>query len=894
MAGEISGIKWNDLNNNGVKDSNESGLAGWTIYLDQNKNGQLDAGEKSTTTDANGNYKFTGLTAGAYTVAEVQKPGWAQTFPTVGESTLIPIKDRRDLIFDPSRKLLYMTTSDGDVERFDINSKSLLTPFDVGNSLNGGDITSDGSALYVAENQTGATQGFIRKVNLNNGSVTNLTYNLEYDDRPSDVAIGSNGIGIVHSFGQWHPMRELNLNTDQISKRTDKTSVYGGAQIVRSVDRSLFFITQDGISSGPIFTYDAVANKFSNDKWTNAYLGNNLSAVNRNGSLIALEWGNGISILDRNLNSVENLSGVDGGMAFDPLKDVLYAANSTTDQIIAFDTNTWKELYHLDIGEDIKNDWDNSSRPFGNGMMTTSNDGQLLFMSTSSGVRMFNVTDAPAGTHKVDLSDSQVVTDINFGNHQTAPTAKLSIDNVTVTEGNSGTKDAVFTVSLDKASTQTVTVNYATANDSAIAGQDYTAKEGLLTFAPGQTKQQILVPVIGDTLVEPNETFKVNLTKATNAEIVTSVGLGTILNDDSFVLPQLSIGNVKVTEGDSGAKDATFDVSLSAASTQTVTVNYVTADESATAGQDYKQTSGILTFAPGQTTQTIAVPVIGDTLVEPDETFKVNLSNGTNATIAVASGVGTILNDDSIGGKSGNDVLIGTLGHDTLDGGAGHDTIEGLAGHDWLKGGSDHDWIDGGDGHDTVDGGSGYDTIYGGKGNDSLIGGEGDDEVYGGQNNDLLNGGDGDDIIYGGQNKDTVIGGAGDDELYGDKGNDVVIGVDSLDGAPGVGELDTLTGGEGIDRFVLGDAIAGAYYNDGKAKSSGTADFALITDFNIAEDFIQLAGTEANYVLSAIGGNTNIYLDNDGTLGLGSKDELIARVAGVTSLNLTDSYFLYV
>ncbi len=1018
----ISGIKWNDTDSDGVRDVGEAGLSGWTIYLDQNQNGKLDTDEKSTTTDANGKYTFSELTPGSYTVAEVQKTGWQQTFPGNGtgvQSVLIPIKDRRDLVFDPTRNLLYITTSDGDLERYNVATQTLLTPYDVGNSLNGGDITPDGSALYVAEGQRGATQGFIRKVNLSTGSVTNITYNLDFGEGGAwDLNIASNGKGFLstgYEGSGWTPFRELNLSNDTLSIRQDAGgSGFGGevsapAYIFRGSDRNLFFMTEGNISSGPIFTYNALTNTFPKKAKTDTFLGSVLAAINRDSSLIATEVGTGISIMDANFNGIENLTDVDGGMAFDPVKDVLYAANTKSDQIIAFDTNTWKELYRFNIGEDIGNSWDNSSQPLGNGVMTVSDDGKYLFMSTPNGVRMFNLTGSgPTNIHQVNVSAGQVVTDINFGNHQTAATAKLSIDNVTVTEGNSGITNATFTVSLDKASTETITVNYGTANDTAIAGQDYTAKEGLLTFAPGQTTQQIQVSVIGDTLVELNETFKVNLTKATNAEIITSVGLGTILNDDSFVLPQLSIGNAKVTEGDSGTKDATFTVSLSAASTQTVTVNYITADESAIAGQDYKQTSGILTFAPGQTTQTIAVPVIGDTIVEPDETFKVNLSNainakiaitpgvgtilnddsfvlpqlsignakvtegdsgtkdatftvslsaastqtvtvnyitadesaiagqdykqtsgiltfapgqttqtiavpvigdtivepdetfkvnlsnGTNATIAVASGVGTILNDDSIGGNSGNDSLMGTSGHDTLDGGAGHDTIKGLAGHDWLKGGLDHDLIDGGDGHDTVDGGSGYDTIYGGKGNDSLIGGEGDDEVYGGQNNDLLNGGDGDDILYGGQNKDTVIGGAGDDELYGDKDNDVLIGVDSLDAAPGVGELDTLTGGQGIDRFVLGDAIAKAYYNDGKANSRGTADFALITDFNIAEDFIQLAGKEADYVLSAIGGNTNIYLDNDGTLGFSSKDELIGSVAGVTSLNLADSYFLYV
>ena len=77
----ISGQVFNDLNANGLKDGGESGQSGWTVYLDANGNGQLDTGETSTTTAADGSYSFDGLAAGTYTVAEVQQSGWQQTSP---------------------------------------------------------------------------------------------------------------------------------------------------------------------------------------------------------------------------------------------------------------------------------------------------------------------------------------------------------------------------------------------------------------------------------------------------------------------------------------------------------------------------------------------------------------------------------------------------------------------------------------------------------------------------------------------------------------------------------------------------------------------------------------------------------------------------------------------
>ena len=108
----------------------------------------------------------------------------------------------------------------------------------------------------------------------------------------------------------------------------------------------------------------------------------------------------------------------------------------------------------------------------------------------------------------------------------------------------------------------------------------------------------------------------------------------------------LTINNVSVLEGNSGTTPATFTVTLSPASAVPVTVHYATSDGTATAGSDYTATSGTLAFAPGVTSQTITVPVIGDTVVEPDETFTVTLSQPSAATISVSTGVGTILNDD--------------------------------------------------------------------------------------------------------------------------------------------------------------------------------------------------------------------------------------------------------
>lgn len=532
-SSSIAGSLWNDLNSNGLREWNESGLAGRTVYLDQNKNGVLDVGETATITNSTGDYRFTDLAPGTYTVAEVVPTGWQQTTPVASQSTLLPIRDRRDLIFDPLRNRLYMTTSDGDVERYDIATGNLLTPWHVGNSLNGGDITSDGSALYIAENQQGATQGFVRKVNLETGAVTNLTTpDADWDTNPSDVTIGSNGIGLIRRRGQWQSMLALNLSTDTISTQPISGGLlYGGDLIARSSDRSLLLIRgADGL-----FTYSSATNTFSAQRAASA---NSFFAVNRNGTRIAVEVGSSISILDSNLNGVENLTNVDGGLAFDPTKDVLYAASSATSQIIAFDTNTWRELYRFNIGEDIRPaySYDDPSKPLGNGVMTVSEDGKFLFLSTPLGVRVFNLNQMSDGnqTYTLNVAAGQAVTGLTFGNQ---PTPAFSVSDVSVVEGDSGTRSMVFTVQLSVARTQTTTVDYTTADGTAIAGSDYTAIQGTLTFNPGETTKTIVVPILGDTLDEADETFRLQLSHPTNAEITLNAGTATgrIVNDDQLI-----------------------------------------------------------------------------------------------------------------------------------------------------------------------------------------------------------------------------------------------------------------------------------------------------------------------------------------------------------------------
>ena len=256
-----------------------------------------------------------------------------------------------------------------------------------------------------------------------------------------------------------------------------------------------------------------------------------------------------------------------------------------------------------------------------------------------------------AGPTNATLADSQGLGTINDND----PTPTLSVNDATVIEGNTGTVPATFTVTLSAPSGRSVTVDYATANGTAIAPGDYAATSGPLTFAAGETTKTVTVQVSGDVLNEAaTESFFLNLSNATNATLTDAQGLGTITEDDGT--PEISINDAAVSENN--ASGANFTVSLSAPSGQTVTVDYATANGSATAPADYTAGTGTLTFNPGQTSKQVNVLVVNDLLDEIDETFNVNLSNPQQATIADAQAVGTINDNDPTPALSVDDVTI--------------------------------------------------------------------------------------------------------------------------------------------------------------------------------------------------------------------------------------------
>jgi hypothetical protein len=218
----------------------------------------------------------------------------------------------------------------------------------------------------------------------------------------------------------------------------------------------------------------------------------------------------------------------------------------------------------------------------------------------------------------------------------------IAITNRAVTEGDSGTVNVRLRVDLSGPSPQTVTVDYTTGDGTAKQPGDYTQTSGTLTFAPGQTSKQINVPVQGDLLDEKDEKFNVQLSNQTNALIADGVGLATIRDDDPT--PSVSIADAPIRNEGNRHR---FPVTLSAPSGQRVVVDYTTQDGTAVAGDDYTPKSGTLAFPPGQVVRNVDVFTVEDAVIEPNETFTVELSNPLHGTIADGSGGTTIKNDDT-------------------------------------------------------------------------------------------------------------------------------------------------------------------------------------------------------------------------------------------------------
>lgn len=242
---------------------------------------------------------------------------------------------------------------------------------------------------------------------------------------------------------------------------------------------------------------------------------------------------------------------------------------------------------------------------------------------------------APGATATVSITDND-----------NAPT--LSIDNVTVSEADGS---ATFTVTRTGLTQLTATAQFATANGTATEPGDYTSTLASISIAGGGATgtDSVTVPITNNTVHEATETFTGNLTSPGSATIADGQGVATVNDDDAA--PVFSVNDVSVAENVAGGT-ASFTVTLTGESDLPASVNFATANGSATQPSDYATNTGTLNFAAGSAprTQAVTVSITDDALSpinEPTETYAVNLSGAVEASIGDAQGVGTITDNDT-------------------------------------------------------------------------------------------------------------------------------------------------------------------------------------------------------------------------------------------------------
>ncbi|MFN6447417.1 MAG: FG-GAP-like repeat-containing protein [Nostoc sp. DedSLP05] len=468
----------------------------------------------------------------------------------------------------------------------------------------------------------------------------------------------------------------------------------------------------------------------------------------------------------------------------------------------------------------------------------------------------------------------------------------ISTSTPTLTEGNSGTQTVTFTVTRSGNTAVTSTVNYAFDGTATFISDYNTIKvagvtassSGALIFAAGETTKAITLNVIGEKVTEVNETINLTLSHPNQQNPITNPATVTIVNDDDP--PTISIVDKSGTE-DSGSFLVT--VKLSNASSEIVTVDYSTSNDTAIAGVDYTPVTGTLIFNPGVTTQTIAVPVIDDFIDEINERFFINLTNPTNATIVDNQANGTITDDDTAGftispvnalvtteaGGSANftiqlnsqptaDVTLSLSSSKPSEGtvsvssvtftAANWNTLQTITVTGVNDGVADDNIV-----YQIITGTAVSSDAKYNNVNPSDIdavniktGNQISSIITGSASVNNLQGTSSDDLIFGFAGGDTIVAGGGNDRIYGGLGADI------------------LTGGAGNDIFVL-------------AKTEGRD---TIKDFNINEDLIALSG---GLTFSNLSITQSV---NDTLIKVTANNESLALLTGITASTINASHFI--
>ena len=254
------------------------------------------------------------------------------------------------------------------------------------------------------------------------------------------------------------------------------------------------------------------------------------------------------------------------------------------------------------------------------------------------------------------FDDVRVRTNASNFNEYNPTAPQVSISDAIVTEANTGTTNVTLTISLASAATEVTTVQWATGPGSALSPGDFVAATGTVTFAIGESSKTITVQVVGDTLVEGDETFTVTLSNASGATVI-SDGLGVVTIVDNDLAPSPTV-TVAATSGAEGGNPVVFTLTRTGSTTGTLAVSVITGG-TATAGDvgapsivGGTWSGSVVTFNAGSSTVTITYAVVNDTAVEPTETLTMTLASGAGYTVGSPSSATANIVDNDVAPSS--------------------------------------------------------------------------------------------------------------------------------------------------------------------------------------------------------------------------------------------------
>ncbi|MDY6940670.1 MAG: S8 family serine peptidase [Cyanobacteriota bacterium] len=914
--GQIRGTIWNDIDADGTQGSDEIGLPFWTVYLDQNQNGLFDSGETSTTTDADGNYRFDNLAPSTYYVAQLVPDRWEQTYPAIANATeILPqplptltttnsnvaIETYGDITFGDKTELTPLAQQSGSLVNLDAFQDDARFA----------GIDGSGFATVILDTGIDLDHPFFGPDLDNDGVADRIVYHYDFADNDNDASDvnghGSNVSSIVASSDGTHG--GMAPGADIIHLKVFKNS---GSGHFGYIEEALQWVVENAATYNIASVNMSLGDTANHNRAQTRYgIGDEISALADLDIAVVSAAGNdfyefnsvqGVSYPAADPNSIavgavydSNGGGFNyrGARAFTRGEDRLTPFSQRHETLTPIFAPGAPITGASPNGRTVTQHGTSQAAPHIAGISVLAQQlaerelGRRL--SVTELTELFQETGVTINDGD-DEDDNVVNTDLDFKRVDV-----LALGEAILEMAAPEPPEGAYAVTIDGSETiENIDFGNRSLQPTRTGLSDYLAGDDRNNSLFGSGGDDTIVGGSGaDTLRGQNQQDLID-GGADNDRLYGDADDDTLLGGGGSDFLQGGTGNdnLKGEEGQDTLRGYFGNDRLNGG-TENDSL-YGDADDDTLlggSGNDFLQGGAGNDDLEGEEGQDILRGAVGNDRLDGGTENDRLFGDADDDTLLGGDGndflQGGAGNDD-LEGEAGEDILRGSTGNDRLDGGTENDRLFGDADDDTLLGGDGNDFLQGGTGNDDLDGEAGEDTLQGYLGDDNLKGGAGNDRLFGHDDNDTLNGGSGDDRIFGHAGNDVLIGAGENDVLNGGDGRDLLTGVDPDAIEPGIAQIDTLVGGNDGDTFILADA-SHVYYDDGVA-GPGTSDYALIRSFNPSEgDTIQLRGSAEDYQLGARPAGLPY-----GKAIFTSDGELIGIVQGDTNLNLDSSAFSFV